>query len=63
MRPNRLGVSNCALIDVDGLDLLVRRLDAVAGTPVLDVKPFIREFEPVGSHQPAWAIELMAGYY
>jgi tRNA (adenine37-N6)-methyltransferase len=63
MRPNRLGVSNCALIGVDGLDLRVRGLDAVAGTPVLDVKPFMREFEPVGTHQPAWATELMAGYY
>jgi tRNA-Thr(GGU) m(6)t(6)A37 methyltransferase TsaA len=63
MRPNRLGVSNCALIAVDGLDLLVRGLDALAGTPVLDIKPFMREFEPVESHQPAWASELMAGYY
>jgi tRNA (adenine37-N6)-methyltransferase len=63
MRPNRLGVSNCVLRAVDGLDLLVRGLDAIAGTPVLDVKPFIREFEPLESHQPPWATELMAGYY
>ena len=63
MRPNRLGVSNCALRAVDGLDLLVRGLDAVAGTPILDVKPFIREFEPLESRQPPWATELMAGYY
>ena len=63
MRPNRLGVSNCALRAVDGLDLLVRGLDAVAGTPILDIKPFMREFEPVESRQPAWASELMAGYF
>jgi tRNA-Thr(GGU) m(6)t(6)A37 methyltransferase TsaA len=63
MRPNRLAVSNCALIGVDGLDLQVRGLDALAGTPVLDVKPFMREFEPAESHQPQWATELMAGYY
>jgi tRNA (adenine37-N6)-methyltransferase len=63
MRPNRLGVSNCALIGVNGLDLQVRGLDAIAGTPVLDVKPFMREFEPAESHQPQWATELMAGYY
>ena len=48
---------------VDGLDLLVRGLDAVSGTPILDVKPFMREFEPVESRQPAWATELMTGYY
>jgi tRNA (adenine37-N6)-methyltransferase len=63
MRPNRLGVSNCALIGVDGLELRVRGLDAVTGTPVLDVKPFMREFEPAENHQPTWATELMAGYY
>jgi tRNA-Thr(GGU) m(6)t(6)A37 methyltransferase TsaA len=63
MRPNRLGVSNCTLIGVDGLDLAVRGLDAVAGSPVLDIKPFMREFEPVATHQPVWATELMAGYY
>ncbi|HVA06590.1 MAG TPA: SAM-dependent methyltransferase [Acidimicrobiales bacterium] len=63
MRPNRLGVSNCRLLAVDGMDLHVRGLDAVDGTPVLDVKPFMKEFEPVGTHQPAWATELMRGYY
>jgi tRNA (Thr-GGU) A37 N-methylase len=41
----------------------VAGLDAVAGTPILDVKPFMREFEPAQSRQPAWATELMAGYY
>ncbi len=63
MRPNRLGVSNCALVAIDGLDLHVRGLDAVDGTPILDVKPFMVEFEPTGTHQPVWATELMEGYY
>jgi tRNA-Thr(GGU) m(6)t(6)A37 methyltransferase TsaA len=63
MRPNRLGVSNCALVRIENLDLCVRGLDAVDGTPVLDVKPFIREFEPDESHQPLWATELMRRYY
>ena len=64
MRPNRLGVSNCELISVDGLSLTVRGLDAVDGTPVLDIKPFMAEFEPTGEiRQPAWATELMAGYF
>ena len=65
MRPNRLGVSTCALVEVVGTDLHVRGLDAVAGTPVLDVKPYMREFEPDPAtvRQPAWASELMEGYY
>jgi tRNA (adenine37-N6)-methyltransferase len=65
MRPNRLGVSACRLVAVQGLDLHVRGLDAVDGSPVLDVKPYMREFEPDGAdvRQPAWATELMHGYY
>jgi tRNA-Thr(GGU) m(6)t(6)A37 methyltransferase TsaA len=63
MRPNRLGVSACRLLAVDGLGLHVRGLDAIAGSPVLDVKPFMREFEPAATHQPTWATELMQGYY
>ena len=46
MRPNRLGVSTCTLVGIDGIDLHVRGLDAVDGSPVLDVKPYVREFEP-----------------
>ena len=65
MRPNRLGVSTCRLTAVEGLDLHVRGLDAIDGSPVLDVKPFMREFEPPGAdvRQPTWSTELMRGYY
>ena len=65
MRPNRLAVSNCELLGIDGLELRVRGLDAIAGSPVLDVKPFMREFEPPegSTRQPPWASELMHGYY
>jgi tRNA-Thr(GGU) m(6)t(6)A37 methyltransferase TsaA len=63
-RPNRIGVSRCVLLSVDGLDLAVAGLDAVAGTPVLDIKPYMNEFGPQGPvRQPAWASELMAGYW
>ncbi len=65
MRPNRLGVSTCRLVAVEGLDLHVRALDAVDGSPVLDVKPFMQEFEPPAGavRQPGWSAELMRGYY
>ncbi|MEV0828523.1 SAM-dependent methyltransferase [Nonomuraea rubra] len=63
-RPNRLGVSRCRLLAVDGLDLRVRGLDAIDGSPVLDVKPYMAEFGPQGETvQPAWATELMRAYY
>ena len=63
-RPNRIGVSRCRLLGVDGLDLRVAGLDAVDGTPVLDVKPYMSEFGPLGEvRQPAWSRELMTGYW
>lgn len=63
-RLNRLGVSRCRLLAVDGLDLHVADLDALSGTPVLDIKPYLIEFAP--RHpvvQPAWATVLMSSYY
>jgi tRNA (adenine37-N6)-methyltransferase len=63
-RPNRLGVSRCQLLRVEGTRLHVAGLDAMDGTPVLDIKPYMREFAPRGDvMQPAWATELMAEYY
>ena len=41
-RPNRIGVSVCRLLSVDGLELKVRGLDTIDGTPVLDIKPVMK---------------------
>ncbi|GIG67006.1 SAM-dependent methyltransferase [Phytomonospora endophytica] len=63
-RPNRLGVSRCRLLAVDGLTLRVAGLDALDGTPVLDVKPYLAEFGARGTvTQPGWVDDLMAEYY
>ncbi|HUY64177.1 MAG TPA: SAM-dependent methyltransferase [Acidimicrobiales bacterium] len=63
-RPNRLGISTCALEGVEGSTLRVKGLDAVDGTPVLDVKPYMEEFGPRGLvRQPPWARQLMSGYF
>jgi tRNA-Thr(GGU) m(6)t(6)A37 methyltransferase TsaA len=64
MRPNRIAVTTCELIAVDGASLRVRGLDAIDGTPVLDIKPYMTEFGPRGEvRQPSWSHELMAGYW
>ncbi len=61
-RPNRIGVSHCRLLGIDGLRLHVEGLDAVDGTPVLDLKPYMTGFEPRGEiREPPWAQEIMAG--
>ncbi|MGW7427332.1 tRNA (N6-threonylcarbamoyladenosine(37)-N6)-methyltransferase TrmO [Streptomyces sp. NPDC054813] len=64
-RPNRLGVSRCELVRVDGLTLHVRALDALEGTPVLDIKPYQRLFhpDPETIREPAWLHEAMSAYY
>jgi tRNA (adenine37-N6)-methyltransferase len=63
-RPNRLGVTICRVLAVEGATLHVEGLDAIDGTPVIDIKPVMREFLPRGDvHQPAWVAELMAAYW
>jgi tRNA (adenine37-N6)-methyltransferase len=63
-RINWLGVSRCRLIKVDGLDLQVEDLDAVDGTPVLDIKPWFEEMGPRGEvRQASWSHEMLRLYY
>jgi len=64
VRPNRLGVTTCRLVGVERLAVTVRGLDAIDGTPVLDIKPFMRGFAPRGEVvEPSWAGEIMAEYW
>lgn len=63
-RPNRLAVSVCRIVKVEGTRLTVRGLDAIDGTPVLDIKPVMAEFLPRGElRQPDWSHNLMADYW
>lgn len=64
VRPNRLGLSCCRILRIEGLVIHVEGLDAVEGTPVLDIKPYFREFGPRGSvEQPGWVSEIMRSYW
>ena len=63
-RPNRIGVTVCRLLSADGLSLRVKGLDAIDGTPVIDIKPVMKGFLPRGeTREPVWAKELMDGYW
>jgi len=63
-RPNRLGLTRAKINNVHGKTLVVSGLDAIDGTPVLDIKPWMNEFAPIGAtHQPEWAGELMRDYF
>jgi len=63
-RPNAIGLSTVELIEHHGRKIKVRNLDAIDGTPVLDIKPVFREFEPKEEiRQAAWVTELMKNYW
>ncbi len=47
LRPNHLGVSAVPLVGRDGTTLRVRGLDAIDGTPVLDIKPYLPEYDAI----------------
>ena len=63
-RPNRIGSTVCRIVEIGAGWIEVSGLDAIDGSPVLDVKPYLRGFAPRGRVvEPAWATELMAGYW
>lgn len=63
-RPNRIGSTICRIVRREGRKLFVAELDAIEGTPVLDLKPVMREFLPREEvRQPRWSSELMSRYW
>lgn len=63
-RPNQIGLTICRVLKVEGLKIYLQGLDAEEGTPILDIKPWVREFGPRGDvTQPEWISELMLGYW
>jgi len=64
LRPNRLGLTVVRILRREGGSLFVEGLDALDGTPVLDIKPVMRESlprEPI--QQPDWSHEIMKAYW
>jgi tRNA (adenine37-N6)-methyltransferase len=63
-RPNRLGATIVKILKREGRHIHVQGLDAIDGTPILDIKPVMREFLPREEvTQPEWASELMKHYW
>jgi tRNA (adenine37-N6)-methyltransferase len=48
---------------VEVRELTVVGLDAVTGTPVIDLKPTMAEFQPVNVRQPEWVSHVMSEYF
>ena len=63
-RPGRIGVTICRVVRVEELAVEVEGLDAVDGSPVLDIKPVMSGFLPRGKlREPDWAREIMKDYW
>ncbi len=63
-RPNPIGVTTVKLIRREKNRLFVQGLDAINGTPVVDVKPYVPEFDAIDSCRvPSWMPRLMQGYF
>jgi tRNA-Thr(GGU) m(6)t(6)A37 methyltransferase TsaA len=63
-RPNPIGVTAVRVVARKGAVLTVKGLDAIDGTPVLDVKPYVPAFDTrADATVPEWMQRLMEGYF
>lgn len=62
-RPNPIGVTAVEIVDARPDRLIVSGLDAIDGTPVLDVKPYVPVFDVREAAIPEWMHRLMGGYF
>lgn len=54
-RPNLIGLTRCRVIGIDGGRIAIDAIDAHDGSPVIDIKCFIPDSEPLtGIRVPAW---------
>lgn len=63
-RPNPIGITAVELIKVVGNVLTVKGLDAIDGTPILDLKPYYPEYDRILEPTvPEWVNRLMKNYF
>ena len=62
-RPNRIGMTAVEIIAVTEDTLVVKGLDAVDGTPVLDIKPYYPAYDRKDATVPEWVDRLMEHYF
>ena len=62
-RPNQIGVTAVEILAVSQDALTVRGLDAIDGTPVLDIKPYFPMYDKREASVPEWVPRLMEHYF
>lgn len=54
LRPNHIGISIVELVRVEGCSVVIRGVDVLDGTPLLDIKPYIARFDEVKESRSGW---------
>lgn len=63
-RPNPIGITSVKLIDVKDNVITVQGLDAINGTPILDIKPYFPVYDTKqDATTPEWVNILMKEYF
>lgn len=62
-RPNKIGMTSVEIIEVDATSITVKGLDAISGTPVLDIKPYYPAYDRKDARVPEWVTRLMEHYF
>lgn len=62
-RPNQIGMTSVKIVSVDNDILTVSGLDAIDGTPVLDIKPYYPVYDRRDAAVPEWVDRLMEHYF
>ena len=63
-RPNKIGLCTVELLSLADRTIIVKGLDAIDGTPVIDIKPVFQDFMPkTPVTQPEWVSNLMKNYW
>lgn len=62
-RPNQIGITSVQIVSVSDNELTVKGLDAIDGTPVLDIKPYYPIYDQKVAKVPEWVKRLMEHYF
>lgn len=53
-RPNMIGMSTVELIRIEGNILHIKGVDVLDGTPLIDIKPYVKKFDAVSADRFGW---------
>ena len=63
-RPNQIGVTTVQILSISEDRLTVKGLDAISGTPILDIKPYYPMYDKKDNCEvPEWVYRLIEHYF